>query len=522
MRGRAIALAVVVLLGGTGCSTLAQRQPAAFSVAGCEPKSLIPQNHFEDRCAEQVLEGLFTRLMDYDPQTRKLTNALAESVTTAPDDPLTTILKIKDGYTFHNGEPVTAQSFVDTWNWQARQGSVWFSDFQGFSDLNPGEGEEPTATTLSGLRAIGRLTIRFTLVAPLSTAMLALSMDDFDPLPTAFFRDPKAWEKIPIGEGPYQMAGPWQHNQVINLKRYPDYAGTPGRADRIAIHLAGGGLVDLVRGDLDISRIRADEFDPARQELGPRSLESVVRFIPYETSRLIYLGFPLYNPRFGSRELRQAISLAIDRDRIVQRSSAAMAATSLLNPALPGYRDGACGYCHLDVAQARAKLAAAGGWQGRLIIEVGEEEILDVQAVADQLRENLGIADVVVIAEGVVDHVNRLNDFTMRGPFSWSPDFIWPSPENYLEPSYQTDGWSNDTRYSNPEVDRLMAQANAAGTLSEGVRLFQRAEDVTLEDMPVIPLLYPEESWGYSMGVSDIEFTAFGLVRLELVSVSGS
>jgi oligopeptide transport system substrate-binding protein len=110
----------------------------------------------------------------------------------------------------------------------------------------------------------------------------------------------------------------------------------------------------------------------------------------------------------------------------------------------------------------------------------------------------------------------------MRGPFSWGPDFIWPSPENYLEPSYQTDGWSNDTRYSNPKVDGLMAQANAAGTLSEGVRLFQRAEDVTLEDMPVIPLLYPEESWGYSMGVSDIEFTAFGLVRLELVSVSGS
>jgi len=523
LKGRAVVVALLVVLVGSACSRSKGQNGGTFTLAGCEPpKGLVPQDHFDDACAGQVLEGLFTRLMDYDPETHELNYALAESITTAPDDPRTYIIRIRGGYTFHNGEPVTAQSFVDTWNWQARQGSVWFSGFQGFSDLNPGEGKQPTATTLSGLKAIDQLTIRFTLVSPFSNAILAFTIDDFDPMPKAFFRDPEAWGEMPIGEGPYQMDGPWQHNKVINLKRYPGYAGQPGKAERIAIHLAGGGLVDLVRGDVDVARVRADQFDPARRELGPRSLESVVRFATHTTSALRYLGFPLNDPRFSNKETRQAFSMAIDRAAILQESVAATPATSLLNPVLPGYREGVCRYCHLDVAQARAKLAAAGGWHGKLIIEYVDDQVLDGQAVADQLRENLGIDGITVMTEGVVEHVDRLNGHEMNGPFNWGPDFIWPSPENYLEPSYQTDGWGNVTRYSNSDVDGLMAEANAASSLSEGVRLFQQAEDVILEDMPVIPLVYPKVSWGYSTRVSDVKFTGFGCVLLETVSVSGS
>ena len=95
-----------------GAGTAAGGEGGRFSVYICEPEHLVPQNTNEV-CGAEVLNALFTPLVEYDPETAAQTfeGAMGESITS--DDQTVWTIKLRRGWTFHNGEPVTAQSFVD-------------------------------------------------------------------------------------------------------------------------------------------------------------------------------------------------------------------------------------------------------------------------------------------------------------------------------------------------------------------------------------------------------------------------
>ena len=123
-------LAFVLLATGlAGCSpgggtTLAAGERLAdgrwrggeFVVSAAEPEHLVPANATTTRDG-QILSALFTGLVEYDSQTAEPRNAMAESIHS--DDQRHWTIRIKAGWTFHNGEPVTARSFVDAWNFAA-------------------------------------------------------------------------------------------------------------------------------------------------------------------------------------------------------------------------------------------------------------------------------------------------------------------------------------------------------------------------------------------------------------------
>ena len=89
-------------------------QGGTYSFVNGEPTSMTPQNDYE-AYGIQAFEVLFTRLMDFDFKTGAPVPAQAESVTPSSDGMTYTI--VRDGWTFHDGEPVTAQSYVDAWNY---------------------------------------------------------------------------------------------------------------------------------------------------------------------------------------------------------------------------------------------------------------------------------------------------------------------------------------------------------------------------------------------------------------------
>ena len=143
-----VAIATVVALGATACggggddTSTGGKGNGVVSVEIGEPQnSLVPTNTYETE-GGQVINALFTGLTKLDADN-KVVNAMAESIETK-DNKVWTI-KLKSGYTFHNGEKVTAQSFIDAWNYganqtNAQQTNPLFSHIQGYSDLNPGEG----------------------------------------------------------------------------------------------------------------------------------------------------------------------------------------------------------------------------------------------------------------------------------------------------------------------------------------------------------------------------------------------
>ena len=89
---------------------------------------------------------------------------------TAADGGTVWTIKIKPGWTFHNGEPVTAQSYIDAWNKTAYGPNAWadngeLSDVVGYPALNPASGK-PTTKVLSGLKALNATTIQVRLIHP--------------------------------------------------------------------------------------------------------------------------------------------------------------------------------------------------------------------------------------------------------------------------------------------------------------------------------------------------------------------
>ena len=85
----------------------------SFSMYIGEPEALIPGNTNESE-GSQVLAAVYSGLYDYDPDTSEPIPVIAESVES--DDQTNWTITIKEGWTFHDGTPVTAQSFVDVWN----------------------------------------------------------------------------------------------------------------------------------------------------------------------------------------------------------------------------------------------------------------------------------------------------------------------------------------------------------------------------------------------------------------------
>jgi oligopeptide transport system substrate-binding protein len=426
---------------------------------------------------------------------------------------------------------VTAHSFVDAWNWVALQtnhasGNATFAGIAGYQDLNPGEGKRPAATTMSGLEVLDRLTIQVKLLAP---GNIYLSQSSYFPLPRAFFRDPEAWREMPIGNGPYQMDGPWKHDVAIKLERYPGYQGTPGLADRIEFRIYENRdcFPDLERGLIDICDVTAPYFHAAEREFGDD-------LVAYPSFIFDSIHLPLYDRRFRNKDLRQALSLAINRASITEEvyGGTATPATSLFPLAVLGRRDDACPNCRLNIPLARQKLAASG-WKGTLNLFCTTDDVRlhAAQAVAEEWRRNLGLNVVL----HPLDYSTLLDLGSRRvhtGPF-WDNTGLDDSPHSWLQGMYETGSDLNWSGYSNPEVDRLIKAGEAAEAPfatrdtfqerlpQEAVSEYLRAEDIVLQDLPVIPLWYPQQFTAYSGRLKVVTNQVYGWIILERVQVVG-
>jgi len=125
-------------------------------------------------------------------------------------------------------------------------------------------------------------------------------------------------------------------------------------------------------------------------------------------------------------------------------------------------------------------------------------------------------------AVGVVDFATfrqQVGDRKMKGMFrnGWVMDY--PSIENFLTPLYGTDAASNDTDYSNPAFDKLLADAAAAVDPAAANAKYQEAEALLATDFPTIPMWYGKDTFGWSEKVTGVKITAFGQVDWTSISL---
>ncbi|WP_243229288.1 ABC transporter substrate-binding protein [Microbacterium sp. CIAB417] len=493
-KARLAAVTAVAALTLTGCAATTpdttEEDPIRFAVE--EPDSMVPGNQFGSYA---ILEALFAPLTAIDDDG-EISYVAAESVESA--DAKTWTITLRDGWTFHDGEPVTAQDYVDTWNHAAYGPNAWVNGAQlanvvGYSDLNPADGE-PTATEMSGLTVVDELTFTVQLVAPDRQYPLQLTIGQTGlyPLPADTLTDLEAWEADPVGNGPFRLVDGWSETEPIEAVAYDDYAGADPTIDAVTFvpYLdTATAYTDALAGEIDIVAIAGSQVVQARNDFGDHVHE-------LDAPGVDFLGFDLTDPRFSDIRVRQAISMAIDREAINDAvfGGSQIPATSLTSPTMPGDPAGVCGdYCEFDPEAAQELLAEAGGLDGELqvhfIANWGQEDLFE--AIANQLRQNLGIESVVATPSAdFAAFTDMVANGQAAGPFRARWGALYPSQQNTLTAVFTATGEGNFGAggYSSPDVDELLRAANAAETLEDSYAGYAAVQERILEDFPTVPL----------------------------------
>ncbi|MEU1885082.1 ABC transporter substrate-binding protein [Micromonospora rifamycinica] len=524
------ALPLAVTLGLAACgsgggSGSGQSDPdAAVRIEIAEPQHLVPTNTNETS-GSQVLAALFSPLVDYD-EANKPHEVAAESVTSS-DNRVWTV-KLKDGYTFHNGEKVTADNYLDAWNYGAyapngQNSSYFFEKIAGYADL---QGDKPAAERLSGLKKVDDLTFTVTLTEPYSEFKSMLGYTAFYPLPKAAFSGPgvlrEGYEQAPIGQGPFRMKGSWQHDAKVEVERYDAFPGEQPKVGGVEFRIyqqLTAAYADVLSDNLDVIKtIPTENLSTAGTDLGDRFRQS-------PASSLQVLAFPTFQKEFSKPEVRKAISMAIDRDEITKSifKDSQQPARSFVSPVVAGYRENTIGAAgEFDPARAKAAYEAAGGPKRIELSYNGDGGHKDwIDATCNQLKANLGVECVGTAEPKFADLLTKVKAKQPVGLFRMGWVMDYPSMENYLGPLYSTNGSSNYYGYRNPEFDKLLAEGAKAPNEEAAIAKYQAAEDLLAEDMPVIPLRYGQNNFGHSTKVKNVQMDLFDrvdLLKIEAVS----
>jgi ABC-type oligopeptide transport system substrate-binding subunit len=531
-----VALAATACGGGSGDTKAGGSDDGIVRAWWGDPQNPLEPANTNEVQGGKVLDMIFEDLKEYNPTTGAAQLAAAQSITTTDQQNFT--IKLKPGLKFSDGTPVTAHSFVDAWNYGAlltnkQLNAYFFEDIAGYDKVHPDSGA-PTAKTMSGLKVVDNQTFTVQLTQKFSTWPDRLGYKAFAPLPTSFFTDHAGYLDKPVGDGPYKIVS-YTKGSSMKLVPNPYYTG-PSKPKNKGVLLkvytdSNTAYADLQAGNLDVlDDIPAEQLSHVKTDLDGRYLNQPAGIIQT-------VSFPLNQKAWskpGMDKVRLGLSMAIDRKTITQKifQGTRTPATDLTSPVL-----GAAGGYSSDIAgdsvtynpaKARELIKEGGGIPGgHMTIGYNADSGSHkewVDAVCNSINNVLGDNKACVGAPTgtFADFRNQITKGEMTNPFrsGWQMDY--PLIDDFLTPLYATGGSSNDSKYSNPQFDALIKQANAEPDTAKATALYQQAEKLLFTDMPVIPLWYQNGEAGWSSRVSHVTENAFSYPVYTDITVNNS
>jgi len=356
------------------------------------------------------------------------------------------------------------------------------------------------------IAALDELTVRFTLCVPDPAFESKAAF-------TAFAIQPKEWIEAamenrqilekPIGTGPYVLDS-WKRGDSIIFKRFNDYWGEKAKTETLVFRWASepaARLLELQSGTVDgIDNLSPDDFDVVRSDPN-------LQLIEREALNTFYLGMTNTFEPFDKLEVRQAIAMGIDRQRIVDNFyPAGSSVASHFTPcSIPNGCVGEDWY-EFNPEKARELLAKAGfpnGFQTKIFYRDVPRGYLpepglvatDIQA---QLKQNLNIdAEIVVMESGAfIDESTsgRLNGFYLLG---WGADY--PHITNFLDFHF---GRANP-QFGKPfpEIYELLEQGARIADPDEATPIYEQANNKIKELVPMVPIAHGGSGVAYRADV---------------------
>ncbi|MBW5420673.1 ABC transporter substrate-binding protein [Streptomyces sp. BG9H] len=520
-----VAIAGVVALTATACGGgdsdnkgSGKVDPKGIvSYANGEPQNPLQPSNTMEAYGSVVIDSLFTGLVHYDKQG-DITYENAESVTPDKANKVWTV-KLKPGWKFHNGEAVTAKSYVDAWNWAAdpangQQNSSWYRDIIGYEDVHPAKGKAKKKA-MSGLKVVDDNTFTITLNHGIPYYAYKLVYAPFYPMPSAALKDPKKYGEAPVGNGPYKFKS-WDHKKSIQVTAWSAYKGNNkpknGGINFKAYTTPQAAYNDLRSNNVDsMPQIPDSELANYKQDFGDRAITS-------DYSAINTVNPAWYSKTFKDIDIKviQGLSMAIDRDTIVKTtfSGTREPATGWVAKGVKGYKAGACGeFCEFNPKKAKQFVKDGGGVPGNKIsIQYNADQPHKgwVTAVCNDIQKNTGVKCVGdpktdFQADTEVRDKRQVKAMYRSG---WVLDY--PFNGNFLADLYGTGVDGNWGEFSDKKFDALTKKADTAKTIEESAELYQKAEQQLKTSFPGIPLWYNKVTSGYSTNVKNMEFDQAG------------
>jgi len=411
-------------------------------------------------------------------------------------DPQTYIFHIRKGIRFHDGRPLTARDVK------------WTLDSTRDGSLRTIKGA--TYYLVDKIEAPDAFTVRIHLTEPFAPLLWNLSEGALGIIPYGSGKD---FAARPIGTGPFRFVRFDPDNQVM-LERNDDYWGTHARIARLRFAIvpdATTRALELRKGSADLAAPNSFPPDMVRALARERNIE-IER---HPGSSLGYLAFNLQDPILKDVRVRQAMAHAIDRQTILHYllNDSGRLADSVLPPEHWAYDSPGTHYA-FDPDKANALLDAAGHPRGadgvrfHLVMKTSTDESGRLlAAVLQQQLRRVGIAidirsfEFATFYSDITKGSFQIYSLRWIGYTNQDPDIF----EDAFDTASFAPKRANRGHYSNPEVDRLLAEGRRTLDQQQRRRIYSQIQQILARDLPYLNLWYLDNVLVHSPHVRNVQ-----------------
>jgi len=487
-------------------SDLAPEQTLNVNI-NSEPPTLDP-NLASDTTSVKVINNIFEGLvhLNFDGSTSP---AAAESSEVSADG-LTYTFNFRGTDKWSNGDTVTSQDFKASWlrildPATAADYAYQLYFVKGAEDFNGGKG---TADQVA-IDATDPKVLKVTLKAPTPWFIPLMSHNAYFPIPAKTveqFGDKWTEPANIVTNGPYKLTS-WNHDSDITLDKWADYRDAAG------ITLNTIKMVMITEATTGVAAFEAGEIDiqPEMPTADMDRLKTLPEYIVFPMLGVYYMGFNVEAKPLDNVDVRKALSLAIDRQSIVDNVTKAgqVPATGFIPAGMPGFDVIKKDYIKptAQVDQAKQLLTTAGFPDGKglpeIVIYYNTSE--GHQAIAEAIQEQWKAIGVNATLKNM--EWKQYLEFVQNDPsvmvfrMGWVADF--GDAYNFFD-VLRGGGGNNWTRWKNATYDEGLTTSLNAASEADRFKIYSDMEDIlSVQDMPVAPVYWytnPELVKSYVQG----------------------
>jgi peptide/nickel transport system substrate-binding protein len=456
-----------------------------------------------DAASERVRTLIFNTLVKKDAKFDYV-GELASDIKRS-DDGLSYTFTLRDGVKFHDGRALSSADVKYTLD------LLFSSDFAKSASFYEGTGADKRSY-IKSVEAPDQRTIVVTLTQP----WVGL-LSNLVPIPMIPKDSYESQKTRPLGTGPFKFVNYDNAQQVCDVEAFPDYWDGPSKLQTVRVRVISD--MNALQAELQAGRV---DIAPMPTSLSPDAVKRLeqdpnlkVRVFP--GSNIYLLTLNTASPPLNNVKVRQAIAYAIDRQSIIKNLllDYGKSAHSIIPEESWAYTPGQT-YSY-DPAMAKKLLEEAKvRFDKPIVYKVSGSSIAGRQyaGVIQNYLKEVGIPVEIQTPEQ-----NTLFDELRRGNFDiaytqWvggnQDPIFYKDLFATSEIPTQTRPSRNRSRYSNPELDRLLDEAVNTFDRQRGQELYRRIQEIVSRDVPVFPLWYQSNIVIARKSVGNIQVNASG------------